>query len=277
MLYAIRDITSTVESVPLITASILSKKMAAGLDNLVIDVKVGPASFNQTRDDALRLANSLVKVGNSYGTKTAAILTNMSECLGPNMGNALEVREAVDYLKGSIRDPQLHEVTITLAAELLVCSGLASNNEIAIHQLDDCLESGAAEVKFNAMVEALGGPANLTDCVDDVLPVAAVIEPYYPLVKDQGYLASYDGRALGNLLIKLGGGRQKADDILDYSVGFSDILSIGDQVLAGQPLLMIHASSTESIAEIKPGLDKIFKFSDTKVSPDKLIIDIIRP
>lgn len=276
MLYAIRDVTATVESIPLITASILSKKIAAGLQSLIIDVKVGSGSFNETFDHAEALANNLVRVGNGYGVKTTALITDMNQVLGTTMGNALEVKESIEYLNGTNREPRLHEIVINLAAELLVVSGISEDIASGIEQLESALSSGKAAAIFQSMVTSHGGPDDLLDSMNDHLARANVITPYLPAISAKSYLKSMDGRALGNLLITLGGGRRTTQDSIDYSVGFSDIKSIGDTVYPNKPLLMIHANSEEDAAKAKQELDGIFDYSATKITPGSPIMAIIR-
>ena len=276
ILYAIRDVTATVESIPLITASILSKKIAAGLQSLVLDVKAGSGSFNDTFADAETLANQLVQVGNAYGMKTSACVTDMNQVLGRTMGNALEVKEAIEFLTGDYRNSRLLEVTTSCAAELLLSSGQSNDLKEARARLEETLKSGAAAQKFDDMVAMLGGPEQLTKTYQNHLPEAVVCAPYYPKVENNVYLKSMDGRALGNLVIRLGGGRKKTEDMIDYSVGFSDVAAIGEQVKPDAPMLMIHAKSESDVADVSKALDKIFTFNDTKLAPASPIMAIIR-
>ena len=275
-LYAIRDVTATVESIPLITASILSKKIAAGLDSLVIDVKVGSGSFNDTLEVAETLGNHLVQVGNAYGVKTSACLTDMSQVLGETMGNALEVVESIEFLSGKYRNARLYEVTMSLAAELLVNYEQYDSIEDAMATLTQALDSGAALQKFNDMVSALGGPRAISEHYQTSLPKANVIVPYYAKVKEPAYLAAIDGRALGNAIISLGGGRRKSTDAIDYSVGFSEIKAIGDTVGPDQPVLQIHAQSEQDATMISAELDQIFSYNSTKLPQATAIMAIIR-
>ena len=275
-LYAIRDVTATVESIPLITASILSKKIAAGLDSLVIDVKVGSGSFNDTLEVAETLGNHLVQVGNAYGVKTSACLTDMSQVLGETMGNALEVVESIEFLSGKNRNARLYEVTMSLAAELLVNYDQYDSIEDAKTTLTQALDSGAALQKFNDMVSALGGPEAISEHYQSSLPKANVIVPYYANVKESAYLTAIDGRALGNAIISLGGGRRKSTDTIDYSVGFSEMKAIGDTVGPDQPVLQIHAQSEQDATMISAELDQIFSYNSTKLPQASAIMAIIR-
>ncbi|RUO57318.1 thymidine phosphorylase [Pseudidiomarina insulisalsae] len=247
--YATRDVTATVESVPLITASILSKKLAAGLDGLVLDVKTGNGAIMPTLERSQELADSLVSVAQGAGLNTSALITDMNQVLAQSAGNAVEVREAIAYLRGDLRTPQLHQVTSALAAEMLQLGGLATSNEAALQQVQQALDSGAAAEKFSAMVHALDGPADLLDNVDAYLPLAAVARPVYASEKqlEQGqYVGSVATRELGLAVVSLGGGRRRSEDALDYSVGLDHILSIGQQVDAQTPLAMVYAADESS-------------------------------
>ena len=175
--YSIRDTTATVESVAMITGSILSKKLAAGLDALVMDVKVGSGAFMPTYEKSVELAESIVSVGNGAGTRTSALLTEMNESLGPAAGNALEVRVAMDYLTGRSRPARLHEVTMALCAEMLILGKLAANETEARAKLQAGLDSGEAAERFSRMVAALGGPADLVERPDAYLEQAPVVLP----------------------------------------------------------------------------------------------------
>ncbi|MBR9908640.1 MAG: thymidine phosphorylase [Gammaproteobacteria bacterium] len=242
--YATRDITATVESVPLITASILSKKLAAGLDGLVLDVKVGNGAMMQSTERADELAKSLVTVANGAGLNTSAILTDMNETLAVSAGNAIEVREAIRYLTGEFRAPRLHEVTVALAAEMLVLGQLANTTEAAVAQVEQVLASGAAAERFAQMVRELGGPSDILTNYATHLPLAAVAKPVF--ADQAGIVSSIDTRAVGMAVVALGGGRQRSSDKLDYSVGLDTIAGLGAKVDEQTPLAMIYANSEES-------------------------------
>jgi thymidine phosphorylase len=241
-LYAIRDVTATVESIPLITASILSKKLAAGLDGLVVDVKFGSGAFARSFDTALALAESLVEVATGAGLPTVALLTDMDQALGHHVGNALEVREAIDVLTGTDRDPRLLAVMAELAAELLVLAGLAGGMASALAAVQRALASGAAAERFARMVAALGGPADLLQDPDRHLPQAPVRHPVVP--RRAGFLARMDTRAIGLVVARLGGGRQRAEDTIDPAVGLADVCDVGEAVGPHRPLATVHARST---------------------------------
>ena len=240
-LYAIRDVTATVESVPLITASILSKKLAAGLDRLVMDVKFGSGAFAAEFEKATELAESIVSVAGAAGLPTTALLTDMNQVLGRTAGNAVEVREAIDDLTGAAREPRLHEVTVALAVELLVASELAPEEGVARAMVETTLGSGAAADRFARMVAALGGPADLVEHPDAHLPRAAVERAVAP--RRAGIVAAVDARALGVAVMALGGARRRATDAVDHAVGLSEVRGIGEAAGADAPLAVIHARS----------------------------------
>ena len=238
-LYAIRDVTATVESVPLITASILSKKLAAGLDALVLDVKTGSGAFMAERDAAGRLARSIVEVADGAGLACSALVTDMNQVLGWTAGNALEVREAVDFLRGEGRERRLLEIVTALSAELLRLGGLAADDETARAAIAEALASGAAAERFARMVAALGGPSGIVDAPGTHLPAAPVQVTVAPA--GDGFVRAMDTRALGVAVMQLGGGRRRAADSIDHAVGLSDVASIGEAVGPGRPLCRIHA------------------------------------
>ncbi|BCP56019.1 thymidine phosphorylase [Kaistia sp. 32K] len=242
-LYAIRDVTATVESIPLITASILSKKLAAGLQGLVLDVKTGSGAFMATRAEARTLAESLVAVANGAGVATTALITDMDEPLASAAGNAVEVRNAVDYLTGAARDPRLHEVTLALGAEMLVTAGRAADVAEGRARLEAALASGEAAERFGRMVSGLGGPADFVERVGDYLPRAAVTRDV--LAEGEGHVNGIDTRAVGVAVIELGGGRRVAADTIDLSVGFTGLAGHGARVDAKTPLARVHARTEE--------------------------------
>ncbi len=245
-LYAIRDVTATVESIPLITASILSKKLAAGLQGLVMDVKVGSGAFMTGIDDARALAESIVAVAEGAGLRTRALITDMNQVLGRSAGNALEVRESIDYLTGAARDPRLHEVVVALAAELLQIGGLAEDAAAAEAAIADALDGGAAAERFQRMVASLGGPGDLIEAPARHLPAAACQIAAYP--ETAGRVAAIDVRAVGLAVLGLGGGRRRADEAIDHGVGLTEIATLGEAVGPERPLALIHAAK-ESDAE----------------------------
>ena len=245
-IYAARDVTATVESIPLITASILSKKLAAGLDALVMDVKVGSGAFMPTPELSVALARSIVAVGTGAGLKDSALLTDMNQSLAPCAGNAIEVRCALDYLTGKHRPARLHDVTMALCAEGLVSAGLAANADEARVKLQACLDSGAAADRFASMVRLLGGPADLIERPDAYLATAPVVVDF--VAPASGVVTAFDTRALGMAVVALGGGRLRSEQEIDPAVGLSDIVELGTSVQAGHPLMRIHARNNGDAA-----------------------------
>jgi thymidine phosphorylase len=252
-LYAVRDATGTVESIPLIVASILSKKLAEGLDALVMDVKTGSGAFMATREDAEALARALVEVAGGAGLPTTALLTDMDEVLGTTAGNALEVREAVDYLTGAHREARLHEVTIALAGAALHAGGLAADDPAGRERAQAALDDGRAAERFAAMVSALGGPGDLLERPGEHLVAASVTRPATP--ERPGTVTGMDCRAVGLVVTGLGGNRRREDDQIDHAVGLSDIAPGGAAVGPDRPLAMVHArgdaSAEEAVAALR--------------------------
>ena len=241
--YAIRDITGTVESVPLITASILSKKIAAGLGGLVMDIKVGSGAFMTTQDRADELARAILLTAEAANLPTHALITDMNEVLGRTAGNALEIAESVRYLRGDRREPRLDEVVRALVAEMLLLVQVVDREADARDRVARALDSGAAAERFGRMVAALGGPNDFVERFDAHLPEAAVIEDV--AAGAEGYLVEVDTFAVGNAIIELGGGRRRLDERLDHAVGFSHIVPIGSRVGRHSPLARVHAASRE--------------------------------
>lgn len=240
-LYAIRDVTATVESVDLITASILSKKLAAGLDALVIDVKVGNGAFMASAAQAQALADSIVAVANGAGVRTRALITDMNQPLARTAGNALEVEEAIALLRGEVRSERLWQVTLALAEQTLLGAGLAPSVEQAREQLLQAWRSGDALSRFARMVSALGGPDDLVERPAAYLASAPHVLVVYPPVAS--VVAAVDTRALGMAVVGLGGGRRQPEDRIDFSVGFSHLAFVGEPVDALRPLAWVHAAS----------------------------------
>ncbi len=242
-LYAIRDVTATVESVPLITASILSKKLAAGLQGLVLDVKVGSGAFTTTMAQAQELAHSLVSVAVGAGLPARALITDMNQVLGHSAGNALEVQEAIQFLTGAVQEPRQLSVTLMLAAELLQLGGLAPNLLAGRRLAQAALDGGQAAERFARMVAALGGPADVLQQAR--LPVAPLQVPV-PALRS-GFVAQIDVRALGLAVVALGGGRARPGDAVDPRVGLTAVLPLGAAVQTGQALAVVHAARVETV------------------------------
>ena len=243
-LYAIRDVTATIASIPLITASILSKKIAAGLDALVMDVKVGSGAFMPTLERSEELAESIIATAAAADLKTHAVLTDMNEVLGTSAGNALEIEESMAYLRNDHRDSRLDEVVMTLCAEMLIATGLEDDLQCALDRCDKAVTSGQAAERFDNMCVALGGPKGFVANSAKHLATAPVARAVYA----DGILATVDTRAVGNAIIELGGGRHEVGETLDLSVGFSDFARIGTQLDKETPLAVIHAASEDDAA-----------------------------
>ncbi|MBX5155660.1 thymidine phosphorylase [Rhizobium sp. NZLR8] len=245
-LYAVRDVTATVDSIPLITASILSKKLAAGLQTLVLDVKVGNGAFMADRAQAEILAQSLVEVANGAGVKTSALITDMNQPLADAAGNAVEMRNCLDFLAGRKADTRLETVILAFAAEMLVKSGIAPSPDEGEGMARKALSSGQAAEVFARMVSMLGGPADLIENPGKYLARAPAEKPV--LAPRSGWLAACNARGIGISVIDLGGGRRHPADRIDHRVGFSELLPLGTRVSAGEPIALVHAAD-EAAAE----------------------------
>ncbi|XQW83403.1 thymidine phosphorylase [Thalassotalea piscium] len=246
-LYGIRDVTSTVESIPLITASILSKKLAAGLDALVMDVKVGNGAMMTSMDDASALAQSIVNVANGAGVNTQAIITDMNQVLGTTAGNALEIYETVKYLIGKQREPRLHAVVVSLATAMLISAKIATDKADAMIKINHALDSGEAAELFSTMIHTLGGPIDLLENPWNAMQKANyIIDVKAPI---SGYIASMQTRDIGMAIVAMKGGRLANGQAIDHSVGFDRILPVGTLVNRGDIVARVHASS-ESDAQL---------------------------
>ena len=245
-LYGIRDISGTVESIDLITASILSKKLAAGLEVLVLDVKAGSGAFMKSLADARALAHALVDAANGAGCSTIALITDMNQPLGQSAGNALEVLEVMETLTGSAVNEPLWELTEALGGEALALAGLAGTPQEGASMIDEALESGRAAAMFGRMIAALGGPADFVERYPDRLPAAPVIRPV-PATRDC-FVTAVNGAVLGDAVVHLGGGRLVGSDRINPSVGLSRLARIGDELDRGEPVGFVHAAS-EAAAE----------------------------
>jgi thymidine phosphorylase len=259
-LYAVRDVTATVDSIPLITASILSKKLAAGLETLVLDVKVGNGAFMASREDAERLATSLVEVANGAGVKTSALFTDMNQPLADAVGNAVEIRNCLDFLAGRKTGTRLETVVLAFAADMLTSSGIASSLEDGERRAADALSSGRAAEIFGRMVHMLGGPADLLERPDAYLPLAPSIVPVVAL--QAGWLSACDAREIGMAVIDLGGGRRHPDDRIDHRVGFTNLLPLGTRVERGDLIGMVHAATDASAEAAAAALQGNYNISD---------------
>ena len=271
-LYALRDVTATVPSIPLITASIMCKKMAEGIDSLVLDVKCGSGAFMKTIDDARTLARSMVRVGKAMRKNVVALVDDMNQPLGRTAGNALEVRESIECLRGQHAGEDLMDVTLALTAEMLVMAGKSPDPDTARATLVSLIDSGAAFAKFREMAALQGADLAVIDD-PSLLPTATIQQPY--LSPASGYLAGVDADSIGRAVLVLGGNRRKTDDVIDYAVGTADLAKIGDRVEPGTPLVTLHANSQEAIAAALPYIEKAFTYSPTPVPPRPRILERI--
>jgi thymidine phosphorylase len=260
-LYAIRDVTATVESVALITASILSKKLAAGLQGLVMDVKTGNGAFAASFAMADELASSLVQVANGAGLPTRALITDMNQVLGDSCGNAVEVSEALAFLQGQRREPRLLEITRMLSAELLVMGRLATDPTDALKRVDTALSSGRAMEHFARMVMELGGPKDFVERSSHYLPCAPVQQPVK--ATHSGWVSAMATRDIGLLVIALGGGRRQASDAVDLRVGFTQFVQLGQRVEVGDVLAMVHAADESTAQAVGQALVPLIQISDS--------------
>ena len=272
-LYAIRDITATVESVALITASILSKKLAAGLQGLVMDVKTGSGAFMATLDGARELAASIATVANDAGLKTVSLITDMNEPLASAAGNAVEMRNAVDYLTGARRDARLDRVTIALGAELLALSGLAHDVDAGAVALKRTLETGAAAERFERMVAGLGGPKDFVSRAHAVLPRAPILVEATP--DTVGFVVGIDVRAVGLAVVELGGGRARAADLIDPAVGLTELAPIGAEVGPEAPLARVHAREPDKAEAAVRRLRAAYRVDEAPLSTVDPVIERI--
>jgi thymidine phosphorylase len=273
--YAVRDVTATVDSVPLICASILSKKLAEGLDGLLIDVKTGSGSVMGSLDRAAELAEVLCETANGAGTPTAAMVTGMDQPLARSAGNALEVREAIAILTGEIRGGALLDLTRALGAEMLWRAGVFEDRERARRALQSALDRGLAAERFARMVHALGGPADLLERPGDHLAFAPVQRPVFP--DRAGYVHDIDARALGMAVVELGGGRRYVADAIDPAVGLDRIEHIGRDVGPNEPLAVVHARDEASAERAAEAVRAAFRVGRRRVQPEPLIHRHIGP
>ncbi|MGZ4267760.1 MAG: thymidine phosphorylase [Solirubrobacteraceae bacterium] len=265
-LYAIRDATGTVESIGLIVASILSKKLAAGLDGLVMDVKVGSGAFMADIDDARALGAAIVATAEGNGLPTTALITDMDRVLGRTAGNAVEVREAIDHLTGAAHDERLLDVTLALAEHMLCLGGLDADPRAA-------LASGAAAERFARMVGVLGGPSDLLERPGDHLPAAPVVVPAPPA--RPGVAVAVDVRAVGLAVIDLGGGRRREDDAIDPAVGLTDVAAPGERVGPDHPLATVHARDESSAARAAEALARAYRIGDRAGDPEPAVREVL--
>ncbi len=260
-LYSIRDAVGAVESIPLITSSILSKKIASGLKSLVLDVKVGNGSFNSTKDLAINLANSLVRVAKGSGLQCQAILTDMNQVLGWNAGHSLEIKECVEYLTNIKKNKRLEKITNELTASILMMIKKI-DRQTAYEKINQVVSNGKAAEKFNKMIHALGGPVNFLEKYNSHLLSSSYVGEIK--ANNSGSIHSIETRKLGLILIELGGGRKQINDKIDYTVGYENVISVGENVDTSTPLLKVHTSSESDFNKVKNNIEKCFIISKSK-------------
>lgn len=270
-LYAIRDVTGTVESVDLITASILAKKLAAGLDALVLDVKTGSGAFMETLEDARSLADSLVDVANGAGCPTRALITDMNEPLASAAGNALEVANAARFLRGDAVDGRLWDVTVALGGELLALAGAAPDPMLGAEQIATAFASGAAAERFDRMVAALGGPVGFLGAWEQHLDRAPLMAEV--TAEEAGFVTTIDTREIGLAVIELGGGRRQPSDRIDYRVGLDALLGLGAAVEEGDALAIIHAADEAGLAAATARVRAAYQIGESAPEPGPLIAE----
>ncbi|MBX7146799.1 MAG: thymidine phosphorylase [Alphaproteobacteria bacterium] len=269
--YSIRDITATVETIPLLTSSILSKKIAAGLEGLVMDIKFGNGAFLTDLSQSIKLRETIIKVAHKAGLPTRALLTNMNQVLGSNAGNSLEVLEILNYLSGAYQEPRLHEVTLRLGIEMLLLGQLAQEPNDARRKLEEVLKNGQALEKFSAMIVELGGPKDFVERPLHYLGQSPVIHPVYSLAN--GYITHIHTREIGLAIMKLGGGRKNPQDKINHRVGFSNMLGLGAKIDTQTPLALIHGETLSSALDVEKELLKAYVISNEPIPVDPLIID----
>ncbi len=269
-LYAIRDVTATVESLDLITASILSKKLAAGLQGLILDVKCGSGAFMKSPKAAKELATCLVETAKSAGCKTAALVTDMDQPLAPALGNALEIAEVMQVLCNN-RTGRLRDLSLRLAAELLVLEGISSSLAQAMEKLETLLSSGQGAEKFAQMVAMMGGPLKFAENWQRFLPEASVIHEV--LAPKDGVITAWDCEALGLAVVALGGGRQVESDPIDPAVGLSDVCALGSKVTKGTVIARVHASRVKTAEAASATVLKALRIGKSAAKQQDLVLD----
>lgn len=270
-LYALRDVTATVDNMSLIASSIMSKKLAAGADAIVLDVKTGSGAFMKTEEDSVALATEMAKIGRNAGRNTIAVVSDMDQPLGFAVGNALEVKEAIDTLKGHGPEDFV-ELCMTLGSQMLIAGGKAKDAEEAHDMLLKVLDSGAALDKLAEFVEAQGGNKEAVYNTD-LLPKASIVEPVYSPV--EGYIEHIECDEVGICSLILGGGRETKESDIDLSVGIVLTKKVGDKVVKGEPIAYIHANDEEKLITAKERFLQAYRYSETKPKKSKIIKHIL--
>ena len=274
-LYALRDATATVPYIPLIVASIMSKKLAEGLDALVLDVKTGSGAFMQKLDDAEQLARAMVKTGENFGVKTQAVVSSMDQPLGKYVGNALEVYECIEILRNEIEPAALPtwELSLELSARMLVLTGIETDLQNAKQSCTAKLESGEALELFRRNVECQGGDPPVCDDPEKLLDNN--IQKFDVLAGSDGFVNSIDTLAIGNAMCELGGGRTKAEDSVDHAVGFASDVKIGTEIKSGDPVGTIYCRNREQAESVQAKLRDAYTIAEDRPSETPLILEII--
>ncbi|OFW35137.1 MAG: pyrimidine-nucleoside phosphorylase [Candidatus Aquicultor primus] len=271
-IYALRDVTATVPSIPLIASSIMSKKIAGGADVIVLDVKVGTGAFMKTLDEAKELAQTLVSIGKRFGKQAVAVISDMSQPLGITIGNALEVEEAIDTMKG-FGSPDLLELCTELGAQLMMKAGLAASRQDAVEALSEVLESGKALEKFREFIEAQGGDGSVVDDPRRILPHAQYVEDL--IIADSGYVVGVNAEELGVAARILGAGRKTKDDVIDHTAGIVVAKKVGDYINAGEIIAQMRSADAHSLAAVTSLVYEAFTLSPNPQEAKELIYDII--
>ncbi|MGV3278461.1 thymidine phosphorylase [Rickettsiales bacterium LUAb2] len=261
-IYGVRDITATTESLHLITSSILSKKLACGLNSLVMDIKTGNGAFLTDLDKSIDLAQNIVNIGKSAGCNTAALITDMNQPLSNTAGNALEMQTVVDYLRGKCSNSRLHEINLALGAEMLLQAKAASSIEEAKNKFNAALSSGKPYELFAEMITRLGGPKDFMDNSEKYLAKAAYVKPVY--AKNSGFVSKMDVKKIGMGVVALGGGRLHPSDSLDYSVGISNIVELGQEITKDTPIAVVHAKDEASFKYVENSLQEAISIVNDK-------------
>jgi thymidine phosphorylase len=274
IIYGVRDVTATVESIPLITASILSKKLSAGLNGLVMDIKLGNGAFAKNLEFAKGIGEKIIQVANHFGMKTTALITDMNQPLGTTIGNSLEIIEVIEYLNCTKIDSRLHEVVMSLSAEILLNSGLVTNKESGIKKANEVLRNGKASEIFEKMVTELGGPKNILQHQNKTFLKPPIIRPI--LSKYSGIISKIDTRALGIAVVELGGGRKKTNDKIDHSVGLTNILGLGEKIEKEQNFAIIHAQTEDQFKQAEKIIQNAYTISNKKIISTPTIIEYLK-
>jgi pyrimidine-nucleoside phosphorylase len=270
-IYALRDVTATVESIPLITASILSKKLASGIDGIVFDIKCGNGAFMKTENEANALATSLVETAREFGKECRALITSMNQPLGCAVGNSLEVIEVIEYLKGK-RPADLDEVVINLGIQMLIIGGITNSEEKAKEMLDKSIEEGRALNKFSEMISFQGGNSDVINdySLFDIAPVKREV-----FADKEGYISGYDTMNIGIAANALGAGRTRVEDKVDFGVGFIFHKKIGDVIKKSDVIAEIYARNEDDASQATDSLKKLIRITSSPTSIPPMIINKI--